>query len=112
MQVLPPERIERIESKKSLPHPEEILVMAEGYKMPDLTNYYCANECPIADDNVFITNNNEIYSIGEDGDAYTIVARPELSQLLQEGKIVKSIGDGFHTLFLMDDGCVYQKSSF
>lgn len=45
--VLPPERIEKIESEKSLPHPDEILVIAEGYKMPNLCNYYCANECPI-----------------------------------------------------------------
>ena len=37
----------------------KILAMAEGYKMPDLINYYCANECPIADDNVFITKNQE-----------------------------------------------------
>lgn len=45
--ALPPERIEKIESEKSLPHPDEVLVMAEGYKMPNLCNYYCANECPI-----------------------------------------------------------------
>ncbi|MFR7907860.1 MAG: helix-turn-helix domain-containing protein [Oscillospiraceae bacterium] len=47
LKVLPPERIEKIENEKSLPHPDEVLVMAEGYKMPDLCNYYCANECPI-----------------------------------------------------------------
>ncbi len=44
---MPPERIEKIESEKSLPHPDEILLMSEGYKMPNLCNYYCANECPI-----------------------------------------------------------------
>lgn len=47
LKVLPPERIEKIENEKSLPHPDEVLVMAEGYKMPDLCNYYCANECLI-----------------------------------------------------------------
>lgn len=47
LRALPPERIEKIESEKSLPHPDEVLVMAEGYKMPNLCNYYCANECPI-----------------------------------------------------------------
>lgn len=47
LKTVPPERIERIESEKSLPHPEEVLTMAESYKMPNLTNYYCANECPI-----------------------------------------------------------------
>ena len=44
---IPPERIEKIENEKTLSHPDEILTMAEGYKMPKLCNYYCANECPI-----------------------------------------------------------------
>lgn len=44
---IPPERIEKIENEKSFPHPDEILIMSEGYKMPSLCNYYCANECPI-----------------------------------------------------------------
>lgn len=44
---IPPERIEKIESEKSFPHPDEVMVMADGYKMPNLCNYYCANECPI-----------------------------------------------------------------
>ena len=47
LESVPPERIEKIESEKSFPHPDEIMAMAEGYKMPDLCNYYCANECPI-----------------------------------------------------------------
>ncbi len=45
--VIPPERIERIENEKSLPHPDEVLIMSEKYKKPELRNYYCTNECPI-----------------------------------------------------------------
>ena len=30
-----------------MPHPDEVLVMAEKYKQPSLCNYYCANQCPI-----------------------------------------------------------------
>lgn len=41
------ERIEKIENEKSLPYPDEVLQMAEGYKTPLLCNYYCANQCPI-----------------------------------------------------------------
>ena len=41
------ERIEKIENERSLPHPDEVLVMAEKYKQPSLCNYYCANQCPI-----------------------------------------------------------------
>lgn len=47
LQCLSADRIEKIESEKSLPHPDEILLMAERYKKPILTNYYCSHECPI-----------------------------------------------------------------
>lgn len=43
LEVIPPERIEKIENERSLPHPDEVLTMAEKYKRPDLCNYYCAN---------------------------------------------------------------------
>ena len=41
------DRIEKIESEKSMPHPDEILAMADCYKKPTLCNYYCSHECPI-----------------------------------------------------------------
>ena len=41
------ERLEKIENERSLPHPDEVLLMAEKYKQPQLCNYYCANQCPI-----------------------------------------------------------------
>ena len=47
LQCVTPERIEKIENERALPHPDEVLVMAEKYTQPDLCNYYCANQCPI-----------------------------------------------------------------
>lgn len=47
-----PERIEKIENEKSLPHPDEVLLMSEKYKKPSLCNYYCANQCPIGQEYV------------------------------------------------------------
>lgn len=41
------DRIEKIENEKTLPHPEEILAMADCYKTPSLCNYFCSHECPI-----------------------------------------------------------------
>lgn len=41
------DRIEKIENEKTMPHPDEILAMAECYKKPTLCNYYCSHECPI-----------------------------------------------------------------
>lgn len=50
--TIPPERIERIENEKIVPHPEDILAMSKGYKAPHLCNYYCSNECPIGQEYV------------------------------------------------------------
>ncbi|MGN0496407.1 MAG: helix-turn-helix domain-containing protein [Lachnospiraceae bacterium] len=47
LESIPPERIEKIENERVQPHPEEILVMSEKYKLPQLCNYYCSNQCPI-----------------------------------------------------------------
>lgn len=52
LETLPPERIEKIENERSLPHPDEVLTMAEKYRQPSLCNYYCANQCPIGQEYV------------------------------------------------------------
>lgn len=41
------DRLEKIENRGALPHPDEVLSMAKAYKDPSLCNYYCSNECPI-----------------------------------------------------------------
>ncbi|SDA70830.1 Helix-turn-helix [Lachnospiraceae bacterium G11] len=46
------DRIEKIESEKTTPHPDEILAMASAYKSPELCNYYCTHECPIGQKNM------------------------------------------------------------
>ena len=45
--AMSPERIEKIETERSMPHPDEVLLMSDTYKHPSLCNYYCANQCPI-----------------------------------------------------------------
>ena len=47
MAFLTSARIEKIESERSAPHPEEVLAMAEAYGDPMLRNAYCTQECPI-----------------------------------------------------------------
>ncbi len=47
LETVPAERIEKIENRRSYPHPDEVLVMSQKYKKPSLCNYYCSNECPI-----------------------------------------------------------------
>ena len=52
MDYISADRIEKIEYEKSLPHPDEILVMADCYKNPALCNYFCSHECPIGQEYV------------------------------------------------------------
>ena len=47
LESIPPERIEKIENERVEPHPDEVLIMSEKYKSPELCNYYCSNQCPI-----------------------------------------------------------------
>lgn len=49
MEYVSAERIEKIESEKTLPHPDEVIKMAEVYKAPTLCNYFCTHECPIGE---------------------------------------------------------------
>ena len=52
LQTMSPERIEKIENERSLPHPDEVLLMSDTYRQPMLCNYYCANQCPIGGQSV------------------------------------------------------------
>lgn len=47
LECISPERIERIESEKIFPRPEDILRMARAYKNPSLCNHYCSHFCEI-----------------------------------------------------------------
>ena len=47
LESVSPERSEKIENERSLPYPDEVLVMAQKYKQPALCNFYCATQCPI-----------------------------------------------------------------
>ena len=45
--TMSPERIEKIDNERSMPHPDEVLLMSDQYQQPSLCNHYCANQCPI-----------------------------------------------------------------
>ncbi len=52
MEYISADRIEKIENKNALPHPDEILAMTDCYRNPSLCNYYCSHECPIGQEYV------------------------------------------------------------
>ncbi|MBE5907895.1 MAG: helix-turn-helix domain-containing protein [Lachnospiraceae bacterium] len=52
MEYVSESRIEKIESEKSEPHPDEIMAMAQAYKKPSLCNYYCSTQCPLGQERI------------------------------------------------------------
>lgn len=63
LEWISPERIERIENEKSSPNPDEVLHMADKYRLPRLCNYYCANQCPIGQEYVPEIKSKELSQI-------------------------------------------------
>ncbi|MBR3377158.1 MAG: helix-turn-helix domain-containing protein [Mogibacterium sp.] len=53
-------KIERIESEKQLPSPEDVMIMAEKYCEPNIRNYYCANQCPMGQHFVPVIKFNDL----------------------------------------------------
>lgn len=60
--LISPDRIADIENGK-LPHPDEVVAMANGYKDPFLCNYYCAKECAIGCENVALQEKKSLSRI-------------------------------------------------
>lgn len=52
LEIISPERLEKIENERSQPHPDEVLLMSQKYRKPSLCNYYCSNQCPIGQEYV------------------------------------------------------------
>lgn len=52
LETISAERIEKIESEKCRPYPDEVLTMAQKYRRPGLCNFYCSNQCPIGQEYV------------------------------------------------------------
>ena len=47
LEIISPERLEKIENERCDPHPDEVLRMSQKYRKPSLCNHYCSNQCPI-----------------------------------------------------------------
>ena len=52
MPGMTPERIEKIENGRIHVQPDDVMLLAKGYKRPHLCNYYCSHECPIGQEYV------------------------------------------------------------
>lgn len=46
-QCISADRLEKIENRRLLARPDEVLALAEAYKAPAIINYYCTHDCDI-----------------------------------------------------------------
>lgn len=101
LEYISADRIEKIENERSLPHPEEVLTMAQCYKAPNLCNYYCSKECPIGQQyvpevkmknlsQITLEMLNSLNSLGK--------AKDRLVEITVDGEITKDEYQDFATI--------------
>lgn len=101
LEFLSSDRIEKIESEKSLPHPDEILAMADCYKNPSLCNYYCSHECPIGQEYVPEVQMKNLSQITLEMLASLNTLNRDKDRLIEitvDGQISKDELDDFHKI--------------
>ena len=89
------DRIDKIENEKTLPHPEEVLAMADTYKNPSLCNYFCSHECPIGREYVPEVKSKELSQI-------TLEMLATLNKLTKEKERLIKIRNLIHSEFTVD----------
>lgn len=101
LEFLSADRIEKIESEKSLPHPDEILAMTDCYKNPSLCNYYCSHECPIGQEYVPEVQMKNLSQITLEMLASLNTLNRDKDRLIEitvDGQISKDELDDFHKI--------------
>lgn len=101
MEYISADRIEKIENERSIPHPDEILTMAECYKNPSLCNYYCSKECPIGQKYVPEVQMKDLSQITLEMLASLNAMEKEKNRMIEitvDGKITADEMDDFHSI--------------
>lgn len=57
------DKLERIENDHQIPNPQDVLIMSDVYKAPELCNYYCNSACEIGRQYVPEVKDSELPSI-------------------------------------------------
>ena len=85
-----PERLEKIENGRTQIQPEDVMLLAEYYKVPSLRNHYCANECPIGQVHALRTESKELAQIAvETLNALNRLSksRDRLLEIVEDGEV-------------------------
>lgn len=87
---------------KNVP-PDTVVMMADLYRMPELKNYYCKNECPIGRDFPFATEADGLQGItvrilnGLDDDTIRSMKK-QLIMIAADGKITQDEQEAFEEI--------------
>jgi transcriptional regulator with XRE-family HTH domain len=101
LEYISEDKIEKIESGKALPRPEEVMTMAKAYKTPELCNYYCSHECPIGEKYVAPAEVKDLSQITLEMLATLNTLNVEKNRLIEitvDGKITEEELDDFERI--------------
>ena len=94
LETISADRIEKIESGKSLPRPDEVIRMSDCYKMPNLCNQFCAKNCPIGQKYVPVISMKELSQITLE----ILASLNRLIEIVADGKIEEDEYPDFITI--------------
>ena len=95
------DRISRIEGGTVHVQPEDVLMMAECYKAPELRNYYCSHECAIGRETVPEIESKSIAQIAiETLNSLNKLTREKdrLLEIVEDGKVMTDELEDFVTI--------------
>ena len=99
--ALTADRIAKIEGDRAVVHPEDVVLMAECYKAPNLCNYYCSHECAIGRDRVPEVKTKELAQIAvETLNALNKMSREKerLLEIVEDGTVRPDEREDFLTI--------------
>lgn len=98
------DRLEKIENRRLIARPDEVLAIAEAYHAPALINYYCTHDCDIGGKYISEVKPKELSQIA-------IETLNSLNRLnLTKDRLLEIVEDGTISKDEYDDFCVIKSN--